>query len=1200
MNNYQQVIHITRYARWSDDKNRRETWEETVDRYIDFMCHEQCKGKLTAAEVMELRDAIVNLEVMPSMRCMMTAGEALRRDNAAGFNCTGLIIDSIESFDEMMYLLMCGCGVGFSVERQFITKLPEVPAKLKPSDKVIKVRDSRKGWAEALRAYITALYAGTIPQVDTSAVRPVGARLKTFGGRASGPEPLIDLFNFLTRKFKGAVGRKLTSIDCHDICCMIAEVVIAGGVRRCLPAGTQVFTPEGPKAIEDIREGDTIVTGGKKAKVTASGFSGKKNTITIKHRFGELKCTPMHRVAVFNSIMKYEFKYAKDVVVGDRLVWDTVGYDGKETKLPPPVAGKLHHNAKAITVPDYVTPDIAWLIGIIHGDGVAEGEGLEINTHVKHRDVLERASDILSRDFGVTSTVASDGRAGPCIRLRAHSVELSKWLLRYIKAPNDPINIPNFIKQSTRDVRFAYLSGLLDSDGRTRKDNVIDAVATVYESLATQVVTLAAGLGIAATANFRSRESARRAGRKVQDCYTVTIMGYTNRLNYYNGCVNTSSKLADYLMRGKHHVDFGFPVRWAGTQGGGYSAKGNMTINHMRYDMPLVPTAVTAIEEDSEGVDTYDISVDGLERFTANGLVVHNSATISLSNLSDDRMRDAKAGQWWETAPWRAMANNSAAYTEKPGMRVWFKEWQALYDSMSGERGVFNRDAAKRHVIKRGRRDPNYDFVINPCVTSDTNILVDKGLSQGYGQTHKPVSELIGKPFTAVVHNQRYTCRDGFFYTGTKDVFKLTVTHGTDMIHLRATADHKISVYRDKTGVEDVELSKLRKGDLVVLTAPCAVRTNPSRPYETSLEYIKWHPDKHTAKVDSIVADGKEDVYDCTIDGIHHYVANGIVVHNCGEIILRPSQMCNLSEVVVRENDTVEDLERKVRLATLLGTMQATLTDFQYLRDEWKKNVEEEALLGVSLSGVMDHPLMSGKLGRKVLNNTLAGLRDHAIAWNKKYAKVLGINEATAVTTVKPSGTVSQLSNCASGLHPRWSPYYIRTIRGSIYDPVSKLMMDAGVPYEASYLKPKTEVVFSFPQKSPDGAVSVDTMSAIEQLELWRSYKEHWCEHQPSITVYVREHEWMEVGAWVYKYFDIAGGLSFLPATDHIYQQAPYQTITAEEYEEAMKHMPKSIDWSALSRYEKDDAAVTATRELACSGDSCEIVDIPGTNNGKE
>jgi len=631
---FQEMIHTSRYARWDEKLGRRETWEETVDRYINFMCDVQLPGKIPAVTRQELRDAILNLEVMPSMRCMMTAGAALGKDNAAAFNCSAVSIDSVEAFDEMLYLLMVGSGVGFSVERQFIVKLPVIPSELRKSKTVIRVEDSRIGWANALRELMMMLYAGRIPEWDLSELRPAGAKLKTFGGRSSGPAPLESLFRFVVATFKNSSGKKLTSIDCHDICCKIAEVVVSGGQRR--------------------------------------------------------------------------------------------------------------------------------------------------------------------------------------------------------------------------------------------------------------------------------------------------------------------------------------------------------------------------------------------------------SATISMSNPSDDRMRYAKSGQWYDTAPWRAMANNSAVYTEKPDMTVWFKEWLALYESKSGERGIVNREAIRRHLMKLGRRNPDHDFIVNPC----------------------------------------------------------------------------------------------------------------------------------------------------------------------GEIALRPFQQCNLSEVLVRESDTEETLKRKLRLATIMGTMQASLTNFRYLRDIWKQNAEEEALLGVSLSGIMDNRLMAGKCGKTVLHPMLNRLRDYVIEVNKEWAPIIGVNPSTATTCVKPSGTVSSLAATAAGIHPRFSEYYIRTVRGSLTDPVTKLLMSEGVPYEPDVTRPEVQVVFSFPVKSPEGCVTVDDVNAIDQLELWKSYREHWCEHQPSITVYVKDSEWMEVGAWVYRHFDIVGGLSFLPKSDHCYQQAPYQEINQREYDAALAKMPKHINWMRMVEFEKDDSAVTSSKEYACTGGACELVDL--------
>jgi len=625
---YQHFIATSRYARWIDEEGRRETWSETVSRYVDYMAE---RTGLDTDTTEEIWDAIHNLEVMPSMRALMTAGKALDRDNTAGYNCSYLPVDDVKSFDEAMYILLCGTGVGFSVERNYINKLPEIPEKLFESHTTVVVSDSKEGWAKAFRQLVALLYAGEIPSYDISKVRPAGARLKIFGGRASGPAPLIDLFKFTINMFKSSVGRKLTSYECHSIMCKIGEIVVVGGVRR--------------------------------------------------------------------------------------------------------------------------------------------------------------------------------------------------------------------------------------------------------------------------------------------------------------------------------------------------------------------------------------------------------SAMISLSNLSDIRMRHAKTGQWWETAPHMALSNNSVAYTDKPDSETFLREWTSLVESKSGERGIFNRISAQKQAESTGRRDPNYDFGTNPC----------------------------------------------------------------------------------------------------------------------------------------------------------------------SEIILRPHQFCNLTEVVVRNGDKDEDLIRKVKIATILGTAQSTLTKFPYLRKIWQYNTQEERLLGVSLTGIMDNILTNGKLVD--MDKRLTNLKQVAIDTNREYAEKFGIQPSTAITCVKPSGTVSQLCDSASGIHARHSEYYIRTVRGDNKDPLTKFMIDQGVESEPCVMKPDTTTVFSFPMKSPKGSRMRDDMSALEQLRVWMMYQEHWCEHKPSITVTVKEDEWFDVGAFVFKNFDKMSGVSFLPHSDHVYQQAPYQECTEEEYNDIISNTTTRIDWSKLKDFEKGDTT-SGSQTMACSGDSCEIVDI--------
>ena len=640
MDIYQQFIHKSRYARWLEKENRRETWEETVKRYFDFF-EKHLEGKKGIKEQRkELEQAVLNMEIMPSMRSLMTAGEALERDNVAGYNCAYLAVNKTRAFDECLFILMCGTGVGFSVERREVEKLPEVPDELFDTDTTIVVADSKIGWAKAYKELIQMLYAGQIAKWDMSKVRPAGERLKTFGGRSSGQEPLDNLFRFTVEIFKNARGRKLSSIECHDIMCKIAEIVVVGGVRR--------------------------------------------------------------------------------------------------------------------------------------------------------------------------------------------------------------------------------------------------------------------------------------------------------------------------------------------------------------------------------------------------------SALISLSNLTDERMRKAKSGQWWLDNNQRALSNNSVVYTERPDVNIFLKEWMSLIESKSGERGIFNRVAAKKQVEKLGdRRDNNYNFGTNPC----------------------------------------------------------------------------------------------------------------------------------------------------------------------SEIILRDAEFCNLTEVVIRPEDTPATLAEKVRLAAILGTWQATLTNFRYLSKTWQNNCEEEALLGVSLTGIMDNKYTNGTYKDKdfTLASTLEYLKGIAVETNKTTAKYLGINPSAAITCVKPSGTVSQLVDAASGIHARHAPFYIRTVRGDKKDPLCQFMVEKGIPHESDVTKPEHTWVFSFPIKTSKTAICRHDNTAIEQLEFWKLYQLHWCEHKPSVTITVKEEEWIEVGAWVYKNFDMISGISFLPHTDHSYQQAPYQDCTEAEYKEMLKKMPNGIDWNEMSKYEQEDHT-RGSQEYACTGDKCEIVDVQSEN----
>ena len=767
---YSQFIHRSRYARWLEKEKRRETSEETVNRYIDFWKEESEHFEQYADTV---KDYIYSLKVMPSMRALMTAGKALKRDNVAGYNCAYVAVDNQRVFDEILYILSCGTGIGYSVERQYIVKLPEIAEEFHEIETVITVTDSRIGWASSYRQLISLLFQGMIPKWDVSKVRPAGAVLKTFGGRASGPEPLENLFRYSVDLFKSAAGRKLNSIECHDLVCKIADIIIVGGVRRCLPEGYLVRTGENEyKEIQDLTVKDQVFLYDKYYKVLAVYDAGVNPLYKIKTEHGGY-----HISTIFHRWQCYDKEY-------------------KEVKF--------------------------------------------VNTK-----------------------------------------EIKEQPTRY-----------NFVTDENKFIQ------------------------------------------------------------------------------------------------------------------------------------------ITAVE-DNKFWQTYDIEVENVNAFTAkeptSGLesISHNSALISFSNLTDQRMRNAKDGQWWMIYPHRALANNSVCYTETPDIGIFMDEWKALYSSKSGERGIFNAEAVWNLLPERRK-----------------------------------------------------------------------------------------------------ELNESNKLDL---------RSNP-----------------------------------------------------CSEIVLRNKQFCNLSEIIVRNSDGLEDLIEKAKVATVIGTFQSLLTNFRYLSSAWKRNCEEERLLGVSMTGIMDHPVLSGSEGTEKLQEFLTAIKETCIQTNKEVSSLLGINQSTAITAVKPSGNVSQLCNTASGIHPRYSKYYIRTVRSSKKDPLAKFMQLNNFPNEPDYMKPDSTLVFSFPQKSPDSSLVRTDLDAIKQLEIWKTYQLYYCEHKPSITVYVKEHEWLKVAAWVYDNFNILSGVSFLPWDNGTYKQAPYQECTKEEYEAFLEKMPKDVDWSGLARFEHDDNT-EGSRQLACTAGSCEI-----------
>ena len=848
-----------------------------------------------------------------------------------------------------------------------------------------------------------------------------------FVSHNSGPQPLIDLFDFTVESFKRAAGRKLKPIEVHDIMCKIAEVVVIGGVRRCLVSASTLYTLNGITTMGDVQVGDTIVSGGRKAKVIEKVDSGKQQTVIVKHQYGQSEMTPNHRIAVFDGIDSYTFKEAGALVPGDRLVWDLAGYDGEIQSLPSP-SYQGHFNAKPFVIPDLLDADIAWLIGLVHGDGHIHAKGIEIAGHEGEWATLERANAIFADKFGVAGKVSRDSHEGRGIRLRVNSTGLALWFAENIKNPNVSIRVPSFVMNSQRDTRAAYLAGVLDSDGRVRHDNILEQATSIYPEFVEDLRLINLSLGIATTTHSLSAQRRRDNGENAKDYQTLNIKGKTSRRKYLELVQPYSEKLAGIELSDKNAPhDFTYPAEWGllwksrNTQRTALIEKGLLDA-----DYPFAPVEVLSVELGSTQ-QTWDIEVEDIHEFTADGLVTHNSALISMSDLDDFDMSQAKSGQWWEHNGQRALANNSAVYYDKPSVGQFFTEWSNLYESKSGERGIINMGGIRKHVASFERRD---------------------------------ASKIVGK--------------------------------------------------------------------------------NP-----------------------------------------------------CSEINLRSGQYCNLTEVVIDPTDTLDAIRHKVKMATILGTYQATLTDFKYVRPVWKKNTEEERLLGVSLTGIYGHKFMSGQETHKdiTLPEFLRELYDLTEQVNAEWSEKFGIPASTALTTVKPSGTVSQLVGASSGIHPWYAPYYIRTVRGDNKDPLTEFLKAQGVPNEPDVTKPDDTTVFSFPVKAPSGVITSRDLSAIDHLKLYCVYRENWTDHDVSVTINVREEEWPSVGAWVYDNFDRVGGVSFLPFSDHTYKQAPYQAISEDEYNVALSNMPTRIDWVDLPLYELEDSTA-GNQTLACSGSSCEIVDI--------
>lgn len=983
---YSRFISLSRYARWLPEDNRRETWHETVSRYFAYMDkHLKESHDYTIPKKLrqELFDAVYGLQVMPSMRALMTAGPALDRCHVAGFNCSYLPIDHPRAFDELLYILMCGTGVGFSVEEDQVKKLPEVNEVLEPCDTVIKVADSKGGWAKAYRQLVSLLYAGQIPGWDVSALRPAGARLVTFGGRSSGPEPLEALFRFTVEIFKEAQGRQLTSLECHDLCCKIGEIVVVGGVRRSALISLS--------DIKDIRMRDA-----------KSGEWWRK----------EPQRSLSNNSAVYNRTPDMNLFFEE---------WHAL-YKSKSGER-----------------------------GIFNRDSVKK----HLKTHVERRDP--------EHPFG----------CNPC-SLHEDTILMTDEGPKRIKdLQGEPFNAVVNGK-----VRYApkgsWISGKKDLWRLSTKDG--------YELILTD----------------DHRLMTKDGWKEVRDL----TKGETLLLS-------TPSE-EPLTWEGEGSWDHGYLL-------GIFVGDGNFsqnTANGSQWGQAKV------FKKDSQGFE----------------------------GIYEEAERAAYASPWKRRSDWNGWGEHSDYFVMNLG-RLPFDYGFSYGDKTSIEHLETLTSSEFQRAFLRGLFDTDGHF-------EGTQ---EKGYSVRLGQASYSLLQVVQRMLLrfgikAVIrglHPERAQMMpDGC--GGEKEyqcqaVWRLIVSGKS----VKRFFDHIGFSHKGKAAKEE-----LIKG-------------------------IRWKKETWTTKLDSVEYVGTQDVWDAEVEDVVSFDANGFWAHN-SEINLRPYQFCNLTEVVVRPNDTEETLQEKVRLATILGTFQSTLTDYKYLRKIWKKNSEEERLLGVSMTGIMDNPLLLA-----APEDFLSSLRGFAVEVNKKYAKALGIEESAAITCVKPSGTVSQLVDSASGIHPRHAPFYIRRVRGDKKDPLTEFMIAMGFPHEEDVFNPHA-VVFEFPMRSPEGSLTRDQISAIDHLRLWKAYQEHWCEHKPSATISVKEDDWMKVGAWVFENFDRISGVSFLPHEEHTYQQAPYEEITEEEFKALSAKMPQNIEWSRLQEYEKEDTTV-GSQEIACASGFCEI-----------
>ncbi len=1385
-----------KYSRFNYDLGRRETWLETVNRATDYL-RELSDYRLPKEVYERIRQGILQMKVMPSMRLLAMAGPAARRNNIAIYNCSYMPVDSLDSFVEALIISMSGCGVGFSVERQYVEQFPRIARQSGKPAPTHVVADTSEGWAEALRAGLTAWFTGDDLKFDYSEVRPAGMPLRVKGGRASGPEPLRQMLDFARSRILARQGSFLRPLDAHDIMCAVGNAAVSGGVRRCLPVGTRIHTRRGSIPIEEVITGDEVMTAVGYKPVTGWLDQGVQQIVELVTESGTIfRCTPDHRIAVLTDVWGgYTFKQAQHITPEDRILFITHAIGGKEMELASlPAKRGADHSGSVLSQPELNT-ETAWFMGKFFADGYVSvtkhdnyGKGGNTTFSVAcHENEFAQMTRVTAW-MGQHGLHAQDHSAEHehCVKLRSNNRQIARWMYQY-KQPHAPLEIPEEVWQATLPIRAAFIAGVMDGDG-CYTDRPVTVVATVYETFARDMVKLLATLGI--IAEVRVRRPATEQGWQAQWVVSIKDALALNRAESLLGSyasrewVSRHGKQAGYTVPGRFVKNDLPRATWKNKWPSSRDANMNSaTLTTMVEATHYVPVQVVEIR-DGGSAHTYDLEVQDGSTFVAEGYLVHNTAMISLFDYDDQEMRHCKDGDFWRSNSQRWNANNSAVWPDRELNQAEITRFVLdMVESGRGEPGIFNRRAA---VENRPARRQAADFGTNPCVTADTWVMTQAGPRQ--------VKDLVAEPFAALVNGRAYrSTKDGFFYTGHKPVYLIETEEGHT---LKATADHPILYVAAQTGKKQDTawrpVGELQPGDSIrlhnqrsavwlandqgaaaawllgllvgdgafvrhetksnqamlrfqgessqmmvemahaVLTANVPARNDLQPFYHKTNQYwqlaspglnqiadsynmtidaktitpaieqtssafyagflrglfdadgavmgnqdkgisvrlvqsnlellqaaqrmllrlginstiyqnhreagyrslpdgkggVKEHwteaqhelviandniqifqqrigfsnpekaarladkaaayqrkPDRErfVAHIKSITLVGHEDVYDCTIPEIHAFDANGLYVHNCGEIILRPYQFCNLTSAIARADDTYETLREKVELATIIGTIQSMATYFPGLRREWQKNCEEERLLGVDLNGQMDSPAVQDPENQ-------AKLREVAVETNRLYADALGINQSVSITCVKPSGNSSQLVDSSSGLHARWAPFYIRNVRVGAHTPVFKVLNDAGVPMDPENGQTPENAntwVIHFPVKAPPDSVTRNDRTALEQCYYWLQNKTHYTEHNPSVTITYQPNEVLDIIRWIWENQDKVGGMAFLPAFDAQYDQMPYMEISQEEYEQAAAKFPE-IDFSKIYRYEEEDLT-TAAQELACLAGGCDV-----------